>query len=181
MKKLLYTLLAVSIIFSACKKEDEEPTNSGNNNTGNNNTGNNTTSIVGKWDLKQHGHDRYLIYNNDTTVHDIVEISPIDWDVNVPFYHLEFLSNGEYIVTRFETFDPNEDIWEMVFLNGNWVLSNEIVYLSPDPDETSVGGYTITEVNNTNLTLSYHSTINTGEMTEWKEEYDVVQVYERIN
>ena len=25
MKKLLYTLLAVSIIFSACKKEDEEP------------------------------------------------------------------------------------------------------------------------------------------------------------
>jgi hypothetical protein len=28
MKKLLYTLLAVSIIFSSCKKEDEEPTNS---------------------------------------------------------------------------------------------------------------------------------------------------------
>ena len=26
MKKLLYTLLAVSIIFSACEKEDEEPT-----------------------------------------------------------------------------------------------------------------------------------------------------------
>ena len=34
MKKLLYTLLAVSIIFSACKKEDEEPTNTGNNNNG---------------------------------------------------------------------------------------------------------------------------------------------------
>ena len=32
MKKLLYTLLAVSIIFSACKKEDEEPTNNTNNN-----------------------------------------------------------------------------------------------------------------------------------------------------
>jgi len=31
MKKLLYTLLAVSIIFSACKKEDEEPTNTNNN------------------------------------------------------------------------------------------------------------------------------------------------------
>ena len=26
MKKLLYTLLALSIIFSACEKEDEEPT-----------------------------------------------------------------------------------------------------------------------------------------------------------
>ena len=41
MKKLLYTLLAVSIIFSACKKEDEE-TNSGNNN-------NTPPSIVGVW------------------------------------------------------------------------------------------------------------------------------------
>jgi len=30
MKKLLYTLLAVSIIFSACKKEDEEPNNTNN-------------------------------------------------------------------------------------------------------------------------------------------------------
>ena len=33
MKKLLYTFLAVSIIFSACKKEDEEPNNSNNNNS----------------------------------------------------------------------------------------------------------------------------------------------------
>ena len=32
MKKLLYTLLAVSIIFSACEKEEEEPTNNTNNN-----------------------------------------------------------------------------------------------------------------------------------------------------
>ena len=36
MKKLLYTLLAVSIIFSACEKEEETPTNNTNNNTGNN-------------------------------------------------------------------------------------------------------------------------------------------------
>jgi len=32
MKKLLYTLLAVSVIFSACEKEEEEPTNNTNNN-----------------------------------------------------------------------------------------------------------------------------------------------------
>ena len=40
MKKILYTLLAVSIIFAACKKEDEE-TNPVNTNTSN--------SIVGVW------------------------------------------------------------------------------------------------------------------------------------
>jgi hypothetical protein len=32
MKKLLYTLLAVSIIFSACEEEDAAPTNTNNNN-----------------------------------------------------------------------------------------------------------------------------------------------------
>ena len=32
MKKLLYTLLAVSLIFSACEKEEETPTNNNNNN-----------------------------------------------------------------------------------------------------------------------------------------------------
>jgi len=32
MKKLLYTFLAVSLIFSACEKEEEEPTNNTNNN-----------------------------------------------------------------------------------------------------------------------------------------------------
>ena len=39
MKKLLYTFLAVSIIFSACKKEDEEPTN------------NSSPSIFGTWNV----------------------------------------------------------------------------------------------------------------------------------
>ena len=42
MKKLLYTFLAVSITFSACKKEDEEPTN---------NTNTNSASIFGSWNV----------------------------------------------------------------------------------------------------------------------------------
>jgi hypothetical protein len=35
MKKLLYTLLVVSVIFSACEKEEETPTNNNNNNNNN--------------------------------------------------------------------------------------------------------------------------------------------------
>jgi len=46
MKKLLYTLLAVSIIFSACEEEDTAPANT-NNNGNNNNTGNNTNLQLG--------------------------------------------------------------------------------------------------------------------------------------
>lgn len=45
MKKLLYTFLAVSIIFSACKKEDEDPTN------------NSSPSIVGSWNVVSMAHD----------------------------------------------------------------------------------------------------------------------------
>ena len=42
MKKLLYTLLSLSIIFSSCKKEDKEPTN---------NTSANEPSIIGSWNV----------------------------------------------------------------------------------------------------------------------------------
>ena len=44
MKKILYTFLAVSIIFAACKKEENNPS-SGSNTNG---------SILGKWNLIQY-------------------------------------------------------------------------------------------------------------------------------
>ena len=72
MKKLLYTLLAVSIIFTACKKEDEEPTNPGNNNT----------SIIGAW-----------------TINTLILESNISSDTLLPedigfFSNLNFITNG---------------------------------------------------------------------------------------
>ena len=48
MKKLLYTLLAVSIIFSACEEEDAAPTNTNNNNNNNNSSGT-IADVVGVW------------------------------------------------------------------------------------------------------------------------------------
>jgi len=46
MKKLLLILLCLPLLFSTCKKEEVEPTNSGNNSTGT------ITDVVGVWDFK---------------------------------------------------------------------------------------------------------------------------------
>ena len=45
MKKLLYTLLAVSLIFSACEEEDAAPINT-------NNTSGTISDVVGTWEFK---------------------------------------------------------------------------------------------------------------------------------
>ena len=72
MKKLLYTLLAVSIIFSACEEEVVAPTNNTNNNTGNN-----TNLSIG--DYHQGGVIFYLDGNGSGLICDISDIaSPLN-------------------------------------------------------------------------------------------------------
>ena len=127
MKKLLYTLLAVSLIFSACKKEDEEPTNSGNNNTGNNNTGNNTTSIIGAW-----------------TINTLILESNISSDTLIPedigfFSNLNFSTNG----ILYETYTNGE------IDTNEWVIIADSVYIGED-GEDFVAQHQVT---NTNLIL----------------------------
>jgi len=71
MKKLLYTLLAVSIIFSSCEEEDVAPANT------NNNTGNNTNLSIG--DYHQGGVIFYLDGNGSGLICDISDIaSPLN-------------------------------------------------------------------------------------------------------
>ena len=68
MKKLLYTLLAVSIIFSACEKEEETPTNNNNNN-------NNSALVIG--DTHQGGIIFYLEANGGGLI-----AAPTDQSIN---------------------------------------------------------------------------------------------------
>ena len=92
MKKLLYTFLAVSIIFATCKKEEDSSSpNGGTNNT--------SGSILGKWDLTQYNvtsiEGYYTNYPNgkvttwDTSVNytlpDTAFLESITW---------EFFNNG---------------------------------------------------------------------------------------
>ena len=86
MKKLLYTLLAVSFIFSACKKEDEEPTN----------TGNTTATIIGAWTINT------IVFESDTTS----SIYSPD-EISFPSA-LDFVSGGILYETFSNELDTNE-------------------------------------------------------------------------
>ena len=66
MKKLLYTLLAVTIIFSACEEEDAAPTNN-----------NNSALAIG--DFQQGGVVFYLDGNGGGLVCDIQDLSLVPW------------------------------------------------------------------------------------------------------
>ena len=67
MKKLLYTLLAVSVIFSACEEEDAAPTN----------TNNNSALAIG--DTHQGGIIFYLDGNGGGLVCDIQDLGMVPW------------------------------------------------------------------------------------------------------
>jgi len=84
MKKLLYILLAVSIIFSACKKEDEEPTN------------NNSPSIIGAWTINT------VVFESDTSS----SIYSPD-EISFPSA-LDFVSGGILYETFSNELDTNE-------------------------------------------------------------------------
>jgi len=180
MKKLLYTLLAVSIIFSACKKEDEEP-----NNTGNNNTGNNTTSIVGIWDLKYYEYDSYYINSLNPT--DTTHNSGTNYYTGVtsdccwPFYLLEFQSNNEVKITTFTEGYQGQDsvITEFAAYHINGVNLN--IYNEEWQTHSTPPIISLLNNNNLHLTQDYFVTQN-GNGTETETYYGTTKYFfERIN
>ena len=139
MKKLLYMLLAVSIIFVACKKEDEE-TNLGNNN-------NTTPSIVGVWTPTSVEKDSSLTtiidgqtvneLNGEIMTYSGTEtMTPEEADMTGT---LEFTDNGQAI-----TFDDT----------STYSYSNNIVTIQ-GPSDTMEFTCTFTGADILALTMSY--------------------------
>ena len=106
MKKLLYTLLTVSLIFSACKKE-EEP-----NNSSNNSISVTDQNIVGVWDINS------LVYDG------------INYTV-VPGFE-----SAAYIINSDNTFSQNVIFnGELDIDYGNWDLSGSDLTLYYNTEE----------------------------------------------
>ena len=104
------------LIFNSCKKEDEEPTNTGNNNT--NNTGNTTATILGEWDLKYIEYETTTINqgsDNGTESGTIIIANGED----IPFLYLEFYEDQQVKATT----------WGEIQLdNGNYTDGTVIKY-----------------------------------------------------
>tara|TARA_B110000908_G_scaffold59011_1_gene71678 strand:- start:277 stop:789 length:513 start_codon:yes stop_codon:yes gene_type:complete len=93
MKKLLLILLCLPLLFSTCKKEEEDPVNTNSNN--------NLTSLIGKWNMKIWESEYNEICNGVTlSENEIYYFDDVDNDLQ-PYYHLDFKANEEVKITSF--------------------------------------------------------------------------------
>ena len=127
MKKLLYTLLAVSIIFSACKKEDENS---------NSNSNNNSASIEGLW----------MVTSETITTPDGSYTNNGDDYFNW-FSTIELLNDGKGVAIG-ELAVTDGGLWQDSIL---WSIDSDSIYLiENDGDKWLYFGY---EINSNDLTL----------------------------
>ena len=141
MKKLLYIFLAVSLIFSACEKEDES-------NNISNNTNITVQDIVGEWNITSLVYDGIdltnvagftsasFIINSDNTFSqvDIYNDSPNTekgtWDLN-----------GSELTLYYATYD--EIRWSINSFNGSTASLTLVEYLNGGFDTPTSGSATI--------------------------------------
>ena len=112
MKKLFYTLLALTIIFSSCEKEEEN-----NDSNNNNNNGTTSTSIVDVWNLDSvYDWGKASYYIN----------FPSGQVVDEEFFYGWSVSNGSFASNEIE--DVFEDLlsqsWE--FLQNGQIVVNTV-------------------------------------------------------
>jgi hypothetical protein len=134
-KKLLYTLIAVSIIFSTCKKEDEEPTNTGNNTT---------ISIVGKkwigyvpnygdviFELNNNGN--LNLYNCDCDGYTLSDYLG-NWSIKGDTINYTYIINNFESTELFGIIEQYSSTELKLFVNTS---TNSIcnIHNSPDPDD----------------------------------------------
>jgi len=149
MKKLIYTFLSVAIIFTACKKEENNPP--GNNTDG---------SILGQWNLTQYdltqSEGYYTNYPNGkvTTWDTSATITPPDPDVEIESITWEFFNDQtmEEIMTEYgfpDSVDTEYYSWQKngntLALDTNWILTintltdNNLNWTSDQEDTSSSG------------------------------------------
>ena len=141
MKKLLLILLCLPLLFSTCKKEDEEPTN--------NNTNITVQNIVGVWNINSLVYDdidyttvpgfesaAFIINSDNTFSQNVIFNGDLDID-----YGNWDLSGSDLILY----YDTEEEIrWSIDSFNSSTAFLTLVHYLNDDGnDEYTSGSATI--------------------------------------
>ena len=142
MKKLLYTFLAVSIIFSACEKEEES------NNSSNNNTNITVQNMVGVWNITSLVYDdidfvyvpgftsaSFIIHSDNNFSQNVIFDGELDIDEGI--WNL----SGSELTLYFETYD--EIRWSINSFNGSTASLTLVEYLNGGPGAPTSGSATI--------------------------------------
>ena len=167
MKKLLYLLICISLIFSSCKKEDDSP----HSNSSSTSTNNTSASIVGSWDFTEYH------------------------SINSEGYYLDGYPNGTKIITDYEDeiLLPGDTSWNVQSVN--WTFSTDSymteTFIDTDGDSDvsnrsyEKSGNTLTVDTNTILSIitlsSSKLTVNNiseDTNTYWDPNNDTVYFYE---
>jgi hypothetical protein len=132
MKKLLYTFLAVSLIFSACKKEEDTTITS-------------NYSITGLWNQTEGGEGDvegyYTNYPNGRVItKDESVFIPATLATALGFFRtLEFISNGDY-----EEYGGPFDVYHFL---GSWQKSNDTLIINKVDQSDFVNVTEIIQIN----------------------------------
>jgi hypothetical protein len=138
MKKLIYPLLAVSIIFAACKKEDEP-------------TGNNTetsASIVGTWEITNTNIEEEEIINDITVLDTSYTVTELNGQSK-----LQFHTGGTW-----NEYSQNDSL----ISTGNWELYENS--LTVDSDTESINS-NLVSISNTDFILETYEATVQGSLT----------------
>jgi len=146
MKNILYTLLSLSLIFSACKKEDDSPNNSNSNN--------NSTSIVGVWTPTSVTIDTSL-----TTIIDGEIVNELDFGYGpetLTYSGSETITPEEADMTgTLEFTDNGQAIFEDEDDTSTYLYSNDVVKIIDDDGDTTELTCLFTGSDNLALTMSF--------------------------
>ena len=136
MKRLLYTFLALSFIFSSCKKEES-------NNSTNNSISVTNQNITGLWKVNSLYYNNipvvapdyncmYFVLHSDSFAQ--LEFNNNCNNINLMFpdnYEKgDWILNGSNLILEFDTYD--EITWEITSFNGTTANLDLVEYLNAD-------------------------------------------------
>tara|TARA_B110000211_G_C13861036_1_gene456546 strand:+ start:178 stop:660 length:483 start_codon:yes stop_codon:yes gene_type:complete len=141
MKKILYLFLTVSLIFSSCKKDEDDllgctdTTAINYNALANTEDGTCTYSIVGNWNMTSAVIDDVNLFNTSLEPHLVSGV----WNIN---------SNGSYSENMLNSFNYND------IVTGTWSLNGDVFSMTGGDSDDGITNFTVITLDANNLILS---------------------------